>query len=149
MRKFKFNIFKITIKLKILNLNVLNFFLIKLIVFRKRTVKNCFFSICGLNMSANGPILEPEIYQFINLDLSWPKPLQLGIVQMFFWFYRMVQETIFIFNSDKIPNIFFCQNKKRDEKMWVLCNIGIQLGVTSSVHQYNKNNQGHKGDQGD
>ena len=41
-------------------------------------------SICGLIMSANGPILKPSPHPFTHLGLSWPKSLIIGIGQKFF-----------------------------------------------------------------
>ena len=81
----------ITMELTILSHNVLTFFFIKCIFSKEQIGKVWCFSICGLNMSANGRILEPKIHPFIHFGFFfWPKSLLMGIDRKFFWVDRII-----------------------------------------------------------
>ena len=73
------------VMVKILNISFLNFFVIKLICLRENTILVWCFSICELNMSSIGPILEPKIQPLIHLGLSWHKSLILRSDRFFFY----------------------------------------------------------------
>ena len=80
LRSIKLRDFSFIVMVQILSFNLCNFFLIILIFLKKRDWLGLVivYVSCGLNMSSNGPILQPKIQLFIHLGLSWLKSLILG-----------------------------------------------------------------------
>ena len=80
---------------------------------------------CGLNMSSNGPILQPKIQSFIHLGLSWPKSLILGTDQTFFLVLKTFIGIFFLYKTC-ISRIFF----KGGASRW---RVGYQWGLPGLV----------------